>query len=434
MLDLLHRIRTTACVSLLACVALGALAPSAWAAVKIGTIPNQASTAGQAIVALVVNGEEMTTIKGENTLPEGLHINKVSASKFRIEGTPGKVETATVKLVAENAGGTETSPPVEFTWTVEAAPTIEKPADQTTLVGQAITPLTIKGSNLATLEATEGLPAGLELKRVSPTEGTIAGTPTVPGPAATVKLEGTNPAGGKATQTFLWRVIESAPTLARPADQSTPAGKAVAVTLTGANLSVIEPEELPAGLELKKVTESEWLIVGTPTTVKAATVVTLKAKNKESTPLAAPVTFSWTVSAAEVPAKKEAETPSKPPETPVKPPETPKATSAGRLGTVPIQKQGRELFASFLCEVASCKVTITGAITAYKTKFKIHSVATAIAQGKKVRIALKLTKKQQTTVSAALKKHKKVTASLTASINSSVGMQVTKALLVTVKR
>ena len=60
--------------------------------------------------------------------------------------------------------------------------------------------------------------------------------------------------------------------------------------------------------------------------------------------------------------------------------------------------------------------------------------ATQIAQGKKVRIPLKLTKKQMRTIAAALKKHKKVTAALSASINSSVGLQVTKALVVTVKR
>ncbi len=101
---------------------------------------------------------------------------------------------------------------------------------------------------------------------------------------------------------------------------------------------------------------------------------------------------------------------------------------------MPTQKRGRELWASFLCEVASCKVQVMATITAGKTKFKLHSVRTPIAQGKKMRIALKLSKKQQALITAALKKRKKVTAAMSASIDSSVGRQVTKALVVTVKR
>jgi hypothetical protein len=77
---------------------------------------------------------------------------------------------------------------------------------------------------------------------------------------------------------------------------------------------------------------------------------------------------------------------------------------------------------------------VTATITAGKKKFKIHSARTSITQGQKPKIPLKLSKAQQALLVAALKKHKKVSAALSASINSSVGLQVTKALTIAIKR
>jgi hypothetical protein len=434
MLDLLHRTRKTACASLLACVVLGVFASGASAAKPvISPVADQRSTLGQAIAPVVVTTNELVTLNVEGEgLPEGLTLKEEpTKTEWRIEGTPKKLGAGTtVTLKAENgANETETE---TFHWTVEAAPTIANPGPQASTAKQPAI-VTIEGTNLNSLTAssTEPLPAGMELKKVSPTIWKIEGSPTTVG-ASPVTLEATNTAGGAATPvTFEW-TVEEASTIAKPPDQAGTVGKAVTqVTITGTNLFLIlPPEELPVGLTLTKVTEAEWTITGTPTTVQTTTV-RLEAKNKAGG-TSAPLTFKWTVTAAQEPPK--IETPSKPPETPSKPPETPKAVSAGRLGTMPTQKKGRELWASFLCEVASCKVQVMATITAGKTKFKLHSVRTPIAQGKKMRIALKLTKKQQALIVAALNKRKKVTAALSASIDSSVGRQVTKALVVTVKR
>ncbi|HEX9480898.1 MAG TPA: hypothetical protein VF927_02235 [Solirubrobacteraceae bacterium] len=317
----------------------------------------------------------------------------------------------------------------------EELPSFTKPVDETSIVGKHVV-LTVTGTHLATLTA-QGLPAGVEtITKETEETWTISGTPTTAQPATTVTLEAKNKQGepvSPVTTEFKW-TVEALPTIGEPPSQASTVGKAITpLGIKGTNLSQLTPEMLPAGLELKPVPgaeESEWIVTGIPTTVQTA-IVTLQAENKAGG-RSAPLTFKWTVTAAQEPPK--IETPSKPAETPSKPPETPKAVSAGRLGTMPTQKQGRELWASFLCEVASCKVEVMATITAGKTKFKLHSARTAIAQGKKVRIALKLTKKQRALITAALKKRKKVTAAMSASIDSSVGRQVTKALVVTVKR
>ena len=142
------------------------------------------------------------------------------------------------------------------------------------------------------------------------------------------------------------------------------------------------------------------------------------------------MTFQWTVKEPEAVA-------GPPPSTtppPSSPPPAPTVVSAGRLGTLPVQKPGKSLTASFLCEVAECKVQVTATITAGKKRFKIHSARTPIAQGQKVKIALKLSKTQRALLLETLKKHKKVAAALAASIDSSAGFQVTKALTIAIKR
>jgi hypothetical protein len=431
MLDLLHRTRKTACASLLACVVLGVFAAGAMAAKPvISPVADQHSTLNQPILPVVVTTNEVATltVEGEG-LPEGLTLKEEpSKTEWRIEGTPTKLGAGTTVILKAENGAKETETET-FHWTVEPAPTIVNPGPQASTAKQPAS-VTIKGTNLYSVTASGAhpLPAGMELHKVSLTTWKIEGTPTTVA-ATPVTLEATNEAGGAATPvTFEW-TVEAAPTIVKPADQSSTVGRAIVLTIKGTNLFSLVPEELPVGLTLTKASETEWTITGAPTTVQTTTV-TLEAKNKAGG-TSAPLTFKWTVIPAQEPPK--IETPAKPPETP-KTPETPKVASAGRLGTVPTQKQGRELWASFLCEVASCKVQVTAAITAGKTKFKLHSARTPIAQGKKMRISLKLTKKQQALIAAALKKRKKVTAALSASIDSSVGRQVTKALVVTVKR
>ena len=112
----------------------------------------------------------------------------------------------------------------------------------------------------------------------------------------------------------------------------------------------------------------------------------------------------------------------------------PSVASAGKLSTVPTQKPSKSLMASFLCEVAACRVVLSATVTAGKSKFKIRSSPTSIKAGQKAKIAMKLSKKQQALIAATLKKHGKVTAAVAASIESTVGLQTTKSLAIAVRR
>jgi hypothetical protein len=453
MLDLLHRTRKTACASLLACVVLGVFGAGAARAEALPEIASvtpaeQTGRVGKPITRIVITGTNLAHVTAEG-LPAELPLKEVAGSsptEWEITGEPAaaKPET-TITLSAKNAAEEPAAKTASFTLTVlEALPIIESvsPPEQTGRAGKPITRIVIKGKNLAHVTA-EGLPAELPLKEVagsSPTEWEITGEPATAKPETTITLSAKNAAEEAALSTAALKltVLEALPIIesVSPPEQTGTVGKPITrIVIKGKNLAHVTAEGLPAELPLKEVagsSQTEWEITGEPAAAKPETTITLSAKNAaEEAALSTPA-LKLTVTAAPQPPK--IETPSKPVETPSKLPETPKIASAGRLGTMPTQKKGRELWASFLCEVASCKVQVMATITAGKTKFKLHSVRTPIAQGKKMRIALKLTKKQQALIVAALNKRKKVTAALSASIDSSVGRQVTKALVVTVKR
>jgi hypothetical protein len=323
--------------------------------------------------------------------------------------------------------------------TALAAPGFEAaPSPQSSVVGTPITPVTVKGTELARVTA-KALPAGLNLSASAAhpeTEWEITGTPEV-AKAAKVTLEAENSAKEHATPIeFEWTVApEAVPTFApAPSAQSSVVGTSITpVVITGTKLSRVTATALPTGLVLSASAshpETEWEITGTPEAAQAATKVTLEATNHEKGGHAT-IEFEWTVKAPEAAKPPTVETPAKPTETL---PPTVKIPSAGRLGTVPLQKPGKSLMASFLCEVTTCQVQLLATLTVGKSKLKLHSARRMIKQGQKGKIALALTKKQQALIAAALKKHKKVTASLTATIQSTVGAQVTKPLIVTVKQ
>jgi hypothetical protein len=338
-----------------------------------------------------------------------------------------------------------------------AAAEITAPANDTTFKehkGDEIKPVVIEGTELHVVEVTPELPEGLHLRpsAVSPaTKWEIYGTPAKEEkeqPDDTTKITAKNEAGEPSVggPEIFWSIVEPLPEFLEPfpGPQTSTAGTEIAPVIVKTRHAALGvevvpgPGSLPAGLKFGGVPEheGEWQITGTPTTPTPEPVtVELVARSTEQED--AHLSFKWTINpappTAETPAKAP-ETPSKPPETPSKPPETPKITSAGRLGTLPIQKPGKSLAASFLCEVTSCQVQLLATVTVGKSKFKIHSGRTSIAQGQKAKVVLKLSKAQQALVAAALKKHKKVAAALTASIQSSVGFQVTRALTIAVKR
>jgi hypothetical protein len=172
-------------------------------------------------------------------------------------------------------------------------PVINKPADQTSPVDVAIPPLTISGLRMHELKAT-GLPTGLTLEQKSETEAVITGTPTNP-ESVEVTLEAKNE-GEPGSTTFKWTVeAEPPPSLAEPPHQISKAGTPIAtLTITGTRLHGLTAENLPKGLTLKLLSETEAQVTGTPTHGESP-VVTLHAQNKEG--VEASTTFEWTVEA-----------------------------------------------------------------------------------------------------------------------------------------
>jgi hypothetical protein len=309
-------------------------------------------------------------------------------------------------------------------------------------LGDEIEPVAVEGTELVELTAS-GLPPGLKLRRVSLQKWEIFGIPTQEEKTgALVALTAEDAENHTFRREISWQVGEPLPEFVEPfpGPQISTVGTEITPVIVKALHAALGVEvvngaqSLPEGLKFGGVPghEGEWQITGTPKTPTPEPVtVELVAQSTEHED--AHLSFKWTINAApttrETPPK--LETPAKPPETPPPPTTIP---SAGRLGTLPVQKPGKSLTASFLCEVASCQVQVTATITAGKKKFKIHSARTPVAQGQKAKLALKLSKAQQALVAAALKKHKKVSAALAASISSSVGFQVTKALVIAVKR
>jgi hypothetical protein len=425
------------------CALLGAVATGASAAVPTITTPaggtHFKSHKTDEIAPVAIEGTELHEVEAPN-LPGGLHLRQATAgseTNWEIFGTPEHNETEVdVVITAKNATAESTS--VEVVWTVgEPLPEITTvPGPQTSTVETTIAPLIVKATTTQTLEARK-LPKGLHLEPVSGSEGEwqITGMPEEV-TSATVVLKAKSTEGEETEASFKWTVVEQAPSLTAPLDQTSTAGKAIVpVPVEGTNLDTVRASAahpLPAGLALTD-TSGKWTITGTPTTTGSSTVE-LEAENAEGK-AAAPASFKWTVNAPEVPTAKPPTTKTEVPSTPPKTtPSTPAVTSAGRLGTMPTQKQGRQLVASFLCEVQSCTVTIKAVIKVAKQKLTLRSSATKIAQGKKVKIPVKLSKKQLALIAQALKRHKKVTAALSATIHSSIGYQVTRALTVTVKR
>lgn len=414
-------------------------APAAWSS----TITSPAGTTqirgnvGTPIAPVNVEGTGLASLKASPSLPEGLELKAASVgekeSRWVISGTP-KVTLPTTPITLEAESESKKATVTVDITIHNALPTISaSPGNQVGTVGTAIAPVTIDGKGLAFFEES-GLPAGLHLEPVagSEEEWTVTGIPTAAQAAQPVKLtpENSEHESGEPI-TFEWTIHQKGPMIEAPAEQVSTAGTAIVpVVVNGTNLAHLEAPGLPAGLVLTKQTEAEWTITGTPTTPQDATVVTLEAKNAEEV-AGQSVTFKWTVDSAPAPAPGPAETPSKPVETPK--PTLPTVISAGRLGTMPTQKPGARLVASFLCEVAACRVEIAVLLTAGHTKFHARSAAVTIRQGHKVKIPVELTKKQRALIAAALKKHKKVTAAISATIQSTVGAQVTRALTVTVK-
>ena len=238
-----------------------------------------------ATVAAPVKGAGLHELGLGKPLPEGLTLEKVSETEWKIVGKPAKSGVSEVELTGENAAK-EALTPVKFTFTVGA---VNKPAPQTATVGTAFE-VVVSGVGLHTLTP-KSLPEGLSLKEVSETEWKIAGKPLKAG-AGEVELTGEDAAKEALPPVRFTFTVTG---INKPAAQTATLGTAFEVVVSGTGLHALSAKGLPEGLKLEDPgsSETEWKILGTPT--KAGVFeVELSGKDTEGRTLQ-PVLFQLTV-------------------------------------------------------------------------------------------------------------------------------------------
>jgi hypothetical protein len=239
-------------------------------------------------LVIVASEKPILAWKLEKPLPAGLSGTQVG-DNYEITGTPTTKETVTVGLKAENAEGA--SAEATFEWKVkEDFPIIEKPADQTSHIGIAITPVTlVLTDGTSTSFAATGLPKGLSIKADT---GVISGTPDTVKAAVTVEVKCVAPDGTNSPIVpFEWTVAIDVPVVTKPADRANYIGEAVSLAVVASGSPTLYAATgLPAGLSINTTT---GVISGSPAAVKAAVTVKLKATNAGGD--SAEVSFKWQI-------------------------------------------------------------------------------------------------------------------------------------------
>lgn len=225
------------------------------------------------------------------TLPAGLNL---VAATGQIIGTPTATVTNTpLTLTLSDFFGRTTT--VNFTWTVLAGLLISQPPNQASVVGTAITPLTVTATGgsmpYTWTDPNNTLPRGLSLSA----GGTVTGTPTAVGMSTvvlTVTDATTKPTHSRTT-TFTWTVTYPPFAATNPGAQTSTVGTPDTVTLstTGGSGSFAWTggASLPAGFTLT----SAGVISGSPTTA-GTTSATLTATDTVTGEVQN-VAFNWTV-------------------------------------------------------------------------------------------------------------------------------------------
>ena len=294
---------TTACTCSVTVTATDSEALSAntsftWTVTNTVTVANpgaQSNLSGTAISTLhnsATDSSSTATIASWSAtgLPAGLSINSSSGA---ITGTPTTACTCSVTVKAtDSAGFTGTA---SFSWTISNTVSVTNPGSQSNVSGTAITPLAVTASDSSsgatlTYSAT-GLPAGLS---ISPTSGSITGTPTT-ACTCSVTVKATDNAGFSGSAAFTWTVTNTV-NETNPGNQAdvsgsaiTPVSAAATDTSSAATLSYSDGGTLPPGLS---VGSSSGSITGTPTTAGSYSVTITATDNAG---FSDSVSFTWTI-------------------------------------------------------------------------------------------------------------------------------------------
>ncbi len=255
-------------------------------------------------VSLSVTGstsDSSSLTYGETGMPSGLSFNTATgAFSGNIADTAASstVYAVTVTGTSTSAGSSQ----VIFDWTVNPPnASMSFPGDQISLAGSSVD-IDVTGSssdgNSLTYSET-GLPAGLSLNSST---GEITGSiPTDISSAAVdaVTVTGTDTSSGVvAATTFHWTINPPNVLMGFPGDQSSGAGNAIDITVTGSSTNgdslTYGASGLPSGLSLDASTGE---ITGTiPTDISSAAVYAVTITGTDpSSGLSAATTFHWTV-------------------------------------------------------------------------------------------------------------------------------------------
>jgi prepilin-type N-terminal cleavage/methylation domain-containing protein len=220
-------------------------------------------------------------------LPPGLSLDPATP---KISGRPTAVGNYPVTVSVKD--GFSLVGTAAFTWVINAAPQLVKPANQTSTAGTAaVLWISVSGGTQPLTWSATGLPPGLS---IDPGSGKVSGTPTTVG-TNSVAVTVTDRFAVSGSTTFTWTVIPR-PTIVAPTGARTNAvGNTISVQASasgGAAPYTWTATNLPAGLTMNA---GSGLISGTLTggTRYLVTVtVTDKVGGSNS------VTFAWSVTAA----------------------------------------------------------------------------------------------------------------------------------------
>ena len=213
-------------------------------------------------------------------LPDSLEFN---ATTRVITGTADNTQMATTYTYTadDGSGGTNSSDSETFTITVNAAPSVDAPSDQTYTAGTAITAFTLDeatgGIGTITYELSSNLPTGLEFKKSS---RELSGTPAAATTnAVTVTYTARDANNAEATDTFDI-TVNAAVSATAPSDQAYTQNWAItSITLDEAtgedgNSTYEVTPALPPGLEFNPTSR---VLSGTPNLISGQTTDTYKA-------------------------------------------------------------------------------------------------------------------------------------------------------------